>query len=60
MSEKKQAFSRHKCHDCGGHGLVLNTYTGEPDECPHCEGGWVVRVRKPRALHLAREGDSNG
>lgn len=30
-----------RCEDCNGTGLALNI-RGEPDDCRHCDGGWIV------------------
>ena len=36
------------CASCGGSGLGLNCYTGEPDNCRECNGNTVVRRRDDR------------
>lgn len=38
------------CPDCGGHGVVTNTYTGDPDDCHTCGGSGAVWQYKSGAI----------
>lgn len=44
------------CPHCGGSGLTLNTYTGEPDDCRKCDNGWV-RARDKRGRFVREPQD---
>lgn len=49
------------CSECRGYGLVTNTYTGEPDDCPKCgqSGQEVARDNKGRFVKgLEQHGES--
>lgn len=41
------------CATCGGSGLVLSSYTGEPTDCRDCTDG-LVRARDPRGRFTTR------
>lgn len=45
----KEIYSSYEdCPTCGGTGLMINTFSGEPDCCWECKGDSVVRRRDER------------
>lgn len=36
------------CSSCGGSGMALNCYNGEPEDCRDCRGDGVERARDER------------
>jgi DnaJ-class molecular chaperone len=54
MMAEPRIASYERCPSCNGSGLALNTFSGEPDECTECNGGYV-RARNKRGQFTSND-----